>query len=190
MVNIVHNQILIQQLREQIALEEHLCKIIEQQISEITEPNFSDAKNLLQKAFKTLEAQFSPLNALLDKFEFGNTSDDLETALTNGIDLKNLLDPEQKNSLISRILRDDYSALNLITMSNTLLHTTALALESKDVAELALQHLKNLAPLVVKIGQMVPDVVARELKRQSPTIDLAIAKTALRNTQLAWQGHQ
>jgi hypothetical protein len=180
------NQILIQHIHEQIALEEQLCKIIEKQISEINEPNYIDAKNLLIRAFKTLESQFAPLNSILDKLEDASSIDIFKTE-SNGIEMKNLLDPEQKNSIISRILRDDYSALNLITMSNTLLHTTALALESKEVAELALQHIKNLAPVVIKIGQMVPDVVTRELKIKSPLIDLNIAKTALKNTQQAWK---
>ncbi len=62
--------------------------------------------------------------------------------------------------------------MNSITMGNTLLHTTALALDSHEVAATALMHLKNLTPLVIKISELVPEVVAKELHTESPIIDL------------------
>ena len=180
-------QVLEHQLREQLALEEHLCRTIEEQITGIDEVSFADAKNLLRKTSLVLATHFASLNALLDRVE--------QTALTarnlvvagNGVGPVTAMEREQKKRQISKILRDDYSALNLVTMSNALLHTTALALESGEVAALALKHLENLAPLVVQMGALVPEVVARELHAESSTIDLSVAKTALKNMQLAWQ---
>lgn len=181
-------EILKQCLSEQIALEEHLCRIIEEQISEIDETDFEDAKNLLKKTSQVLENHFLPLNTLLDKFEKDALNARGKVVAGNGRDLNNILAVEQRNTRISRILRDDYSALNLITISNTLLHTTALALDAQEVAAIALKHLKNLVPLVIKIGCLVPDVVTRELcSNSSSTIDLSVALTAMKNTQLAWR---
>lgn len=163
--------------------------MLEEQIADIHEQDFADAKDLLGEASQALERQFRPLNVLLDKLESDQLSALAKTVAGNGavMGLKPPLNREQRNRQISRILRDDYSALNLITISNTLLHTTALALGRGDIAAIALEHLGNLAPLVIKIGELLPVVTARELRAEFPKVDLSVAQTALKNTQLAWR---
>jgi hypothetical protein len=162
--------------------------MMEGQISEIDENDFADARNLLIKASEVLANHFTPLNESLDKLEQDTLNARKISVAGNGAGpTKNSLDRKLNYQQISKILRDDYSALNLITMNNTLLHTTALALDCHDVATIALKHLENLAPLVIKMGELVPEVVTRELYSASPKIDLNIAKTALENTKLVWQ---
>ncbi|MDD2943938.1 MAG: hypothetical protein PHC51_13355 [bacterium] len=183
----IQEQILKAELREQIALEEDLCRKFESQISEIESDEFLDAKELLTNASKVLEGHYNKLNELLDTLEIEDSnghrtavvtvSDSIETAD------KNL---RQKRN-ISKILRDDYSALNLVTISNTILHTTALALDNSAVADVSLQHLANLAPYVVRVGELVPRVLARELRSQSLGVDMAVAEAALVNVKLAWR---
>jgi len=87
---------------------------------------------------------------------------------------------------ISKTLQDNYSKLNLITMGNTLIHTTALALEEVDVASTALNHLKNLTPLVIELGKLTPVVVMRELENGSYDIDPGAGEMARENVELAW----
>lgn len=182
-----HSEVLKQQLSEQIALEEHLCKIIEEQLSEIDEVEFADARVLLSNTCKVLERHFTPLNRLLDKLDEGLSQASQFKAEPGNGNGTNMNLQDQRSRRISKILRDDYSALNLITISNTLLHTTALALDSKEIADTALSHLENLTPLVVQIGELMPEVVARELQSESSKIDLGVAQTALKNARLAWR---
>jgi hypothetical protein len=184
-----HNEILNRQVREQLAKEEHLCRLIEDQAASIGEPRFADARDLLIKTAKALEAHFIPLNALMDQLEEAEATRISAAQPVDGILLKSSPSAREplKDQLLSKTLCDDYSALNLITISNTLLHTTALALQSSAVADAALAHLENLAPLVVKIGKMLPTIVVRELSVISPTVDLAIAEIATKNTREAWK---
>ena len=182
-----NQDVLEQQLREQIALEEHLCKAIQEQVEEIRGAEFADARTLLQKTCEALELHFTPLNKLLDGLDQVARHEKAKAISRNGGGLIDHLAQGVPKQSLSKILRDDYSALNLVTISNTLLHTTALALEAKEVASTALKHLENLAPLVVRIGEIVPEVITRELRSGSPNIDLAVAQTALKNTQLAWR---
>ena len=180
----IHGRILVPHLSEQIALEEHLCRLIEQQIGDINDDAFSDAKALLSKVVSTLEDQFAPLNESLDELEeeVSSIRSKEVASAANGA-----LVESRTLGQISKALRDDYSALVHITTSNTLLHATALALDCQNVATLALKNLRNLAPLVVQIGELMPEVVARELRSEFPKIDQAIAKTALHNTRAAWR---
>lgn len=64
-----HNETLRQNISEQIALEEHLFNTIEEQLAEIDDKDFDDAKILLTKTKNILERHFITLNQLLDKLE-------------------------------------------------------------------------------------------------------------------------
>ncbi|GEM_PF-3119370 len=187
------NSLLKKYLEEQIGLEENLFKVIEQQIAEIDDTEFADAKRLLTETKQVLERHYVPLNKALDQLEKDADIAIRNAADNNGHNGHNGHNPDssfiqnKKRRLISRLLRDNYSALNLVTMGNTLLYTTALALGCQEVASIALKHLENLAPLVVKIGELLPDVATRELRSESAEVDLAIAQLALKNTQAVWR---
>lgn len=64
----------------------------------------------------------------------------------------------------------------------------ALALDKQELAVLALTHIQNIAPLIVSLGKLVPEIVTRELKSILPEIDSEVAKLALENTRSAWKG--
>ena len=174
-------------LREQIALEEHLFHVIKLQVSEINGDDYADARTLLESTEKVLEDNFTPLNLLLDSLEVDAVTNRGNSKTTDGVFDKEASQRLQEKIKVSRILRDTYSSLNLITISNTLLHTAALALDSKELADLSLAQLKNLAPLVVKIGELMPEVIARELRGDYPSIDESIGEKALKNIKLAWK---
>ena len=134
-----------------------------------------------------LERHFLPLNEILERLERSTITSQFQSVSSNGNAPLSKENQNQSSIRLSKILQEDYSALNLITMGNTVLHTTALALKCENIASLALEHLQNLAPLVIRIGELLPLVVARELRTVSPQVDLSVAQLALKNTQLIWQ---
>lgn len=180
-------ELLRQHLGEQIAIEEHLTVKIREQIAAITDPEYADARTLLQQTAEVLERHYEPLNQLLSEQEDEALLAENANSIRDGLAAE--LSAKRAASIrrVSSILRDDYSALNLVTISNTLLHTMALALKKKAVAEVALSHLTNLTPLVVKIGELLPETITRELRAMSVEVDPLSAKVALRNTKLAWR---
>ncbi len=89
---------------------------------------------------------------------------------------------------ISRVLRDDYVALNLAAVSYSMLHATALAARSVRVAELSLEHLMDLTPLVVEFSRLIPRLVAQELSTEDKPVDPALGEQAARDVERAWSG--
>lgn len=61
-------------------------------------------------------------------------------------------------------LRDDHVALNLVFVSYTMLHTTAIALGDAETAALAKRSFTEVAKFVTDIDRLVPPVVFRELQ--------------------------
>jgi hypothetical protein len=87
---------------------------------------------------------------------------------------------------VSKMLRDDYTALSLTAISYTMLHTTALALQKQPLADLAQRYLKDITPIIVDISQVIPGVVLKDLEDNEVMIDRAVGQEAVRKTQQAW----
>jgi hypothetical protein len=85
------------------------------------------------------------------------------------------------------MLRDDYTALNLATISYTMLHTTSLAFNDQVTAALALRHLKAYTTLVMEINQIIPHVVLADLRDNGAVINESVLQQAITNTQEVWQ---
>ncbi|MDQ2952988.1 MAG: hypothetical protein M3R54_12090 [Chloroflexota bacterium] len=64
----------------------------------------------------------------------------------------------------SKALRDDHVALNLVFVSYTMLHTTALAMGDTQTADLAKRSFIECSKFVIEFDQLIPAVVLRELQ--------------------------
>lgn len=87
---------------------------------------------------------------------------------------------------VSKILRDDQTALNLTATAYSMLHTTGLALDELPLATISLRHLKEITPLVMELGELIPSVVVHELTGHEPNLDPATAELARENISEAW----
>jgi hypothetical protein len=92
-----------------------------------------------------------------------------------------------RNETVSKMLRDDYTALNLAAVSYTMLHTTGLALQDQATADLALRHLKHYASSIMEINQIIPTVVVEDLRNDVSIMNEMSAQQALENSQNAWR---
>jgi ferritin-like metal-binding protein YciE len=93
-----------------------------------------------------------------------------------------------RDDRVSRMLRDDYTALCFACVCYEMLHTTALALGHREIAELAIEHLRDYTPAVMALGEVLPEVVTDELQREGKVFDSGpIARVAAENTRDAWR---
>jgi hypothetical protein len=86
-------------------------------------------------------------------------------------------------------LRDDHVALNLVYMSYTTLHTTAVALSDAETAELAKRSFSEVAKFVTDIDHLVPPTVFRELQDGDlGSLDATAPEQTLTAVHDAWGG--
>jgi ferritin-like metal-binding protein YciE len=88
---------------------------------------------------------------------------------------------------ISKGLRDDYAAFSLAAISYSMLHTTATALGDSRVASLAEQHLRDHANAIMRINDIMPGVVTRELEKDGHRADNAAVEATREAVLRAWQ---
>jgi len=87
---------------------------------------------------------------------------------------------------VSRMLRDDYTALSLSAIGHSMLHTTGLTLRDLPIANIGLRHLREIAPLIMELSDVIPAVVVRELVEDDPMLDPTVAEVARENVRNAW----
>jgi ferritin-like metal-binding protein YciE len=93
-----------------------------------------------------------------------------------------------RDDRVSRMLRDDYTALCFACVCYEMLHTTALALGHREIADLALEHLRDYTPSVMALGELLPEVVTEELRREGKiAAGEPVARVAAENTREAWR---
>ncbi len=90
-----------------------------------------------------------------------------------------------RNDPISKIVRDDYTALSMLASGYTMLHTAALTYEREELAEFAQNSLERVAQLITETSKVIPFVVADELSDENQESD-TIAERSLEITQKAW----
>jgi len=88
---------------------------------------------------------------------------------------------------ISKGLRDDYAAFSLAAISYSMLHTTATALGDSRVTSLAERHLRDHADAIMRINEIMPGVVIRELENDGHRPDNAAVEATREAVLRSWQ---
>jgi hypothetical protein len=88
---------------------------------------------------------------------------------------------------ISKMLRDDYTALNLAAVGYTMLHTTGMAVQDHPTAALALRLMKDYTPIIMEVTAILPNVVVAELQESGVVVVESSIQRAIQNTQDAWK---
>jgi ferritin-like metal-binding protein YciE len=169
------------------AVEKHILEAIERQRNDDDVKQLPQALQLVSRLETTLKRHVDSLESHLKQFEGGGVAGTVKETVTGVLGVFAGLYDKVRKDTVSRMLRDDYTALNLAAVSLTMLHTTALAVHHQTTADLALRNLKEITPLVMELGMVIPHVVVRELAEDGRAYDAAIAQQAVRNIEQAWQ---
>ena len=171
-----------------LTLETHLFNAVKKQRTS-EKVSDSDAMKLMNELDQILRNQIESLQDHLDQLGGGRKSD-LKELLGSFAGLAaGLIDTVRKDP-VSKMLRDDYTALSMLATGYTMLHTHALAAEKNDLADLALKHLGEITPVITEVSRVLPLVVARESNDLDTDKSEEIGQKAMKNTQGMWKSDQ
>jgi len=173
-------------LADMAAVEKHILEAVERQSNDDGFKKLPQALQLVNRIESTLRGHVQTLESQLERFPGGGVAGAVKGTVTGVLGVFAGLYDKVRTETASRGLRDDYTALNLATVSYVMLHTSALALGEAATAELALKNLKDLTPLVMQLNEIIPEAVVRELAEQGKAFDASIVQRAVHSTQEAW----
>ncbi len=173
-------------VNDMVTLNKHILEAVEHQIADSRVEKDSPAADLLGKVKSTLTRQVGELDGHVVRLgsETGATLKQVIGGVAGNI--AGLYDKVRKDP-VSRMLRDDYTALNMASISYTMLHTTALAFHDELVAKTALTHLQELTPIIMRYNEITPQLVVEELTDENDPVDTSVVALAVSNTQAAWK---
>jgi len=181
-----NQETLVQYVGDQLSLMRHIHQAIEQQSSDSNVKQSAEANGLINKIDGVLESHISTLEQHMKDLG-GDATSPVKEAVSSVLGVAAGLYDKVRTDPVSKMLRDDYTALSHASIALTTLHTTGLALKSQRTADIALQQLLDISPLIVEISEVIPRVVVPELMDAGEVVDAGVADQAIKNTQQAWQ---
>jgi len=174
---------------DMVAVEEHISSAVKRQVKdEKLAKHPSQAARVINNIAQMSERHEGELQTHLHAIG-GDAAKGIKEVTSAALGSIAGLYDKVRSEAVSKMVRDDYTALNLATMGYTMLHTTALALNEQRTAALALRHLQEYTSVVLEINEIVPSVVVADLRENGTLINDNVLLQAVANTQSAWQRH-
>lgn len=172
-------------VNDMVALEKHILEALERQREDERVQQEAELKELIDRLHTTVRAHVLTMenHAAAVGEKFGSSVKDAVSTFTGA--LAGLYDKVRKHP-VSRLLRDDYTALSLASTAYSMLYTTGLATRELPIANVALRHLQELTPLIKDLSRIIPMAVVKELAADDPEVDQSILSLAQENTRKAW----
>ena len=142
------------------AVVSHVHTAMERQRDEFTDQ--SDVAQLIARVALSLKRQDDALGARLEALG-GSPTHPVKEVVSDALGVVAGLYNKVRTEGAAKGLRDDHTALNLVYLSYTMLHTTAVALGDAETAALAKRSFTEVAQFVTDVDRLVPPVVLREL---------------------------
>lgn len=175
-------------ITDMISLEEHMEKPFRQQGDDLRDKHRELAAEL-RTIHGLVTQHITTLKHLRDRRDAGSERRAAEgvkrtTSAVAGIGAA-VIDFLRTEKL-PKDLRDDYTAMNLATIGYLMLHTTALSLGDKEVAEVAQQHYNDYARAVMTLQSMIPVAVVSFLQEEGLPARPEVTGQVARNIDQAW----
>lgn len=171
------NDTLVRSITELRALERYTLEALELQQHEDDLEDHQAAAQLIQQTIEILREHIRQLDLRIASL--GGSKEALRVATTSmaGAFLGFLSKIRSHDT--SKMLRDDYTLLSLASIGYVMLHTTALALRQPALADMAMQHHRELAPVVNEIALTLPHLVLQDLSRNFGGLNRTAAATTV-----------
>ena len=172
---------------DMMAVEEHIGSAVKRQSEDETLSKHNpQASQIIDNIVQITQRHERELKSHLEAIG-GDPAKGLKEVATAALgSLAGLYDKVRTES-VSKMLRDDYTALNLATVGYTMLHTTGLALNDQATASLALRHMKDYTPIIMQFNEIIPSVVVADLRDNGAMVNESTIQRAVNNTQEAWK---
>jgi ABC-type phosphate transport system auxiliary subunit len=86
----------------------------------------------------------------------------------------------------SKVLRNNYLALDAASLGSLMLYTTAAAFNNDRIGEISERRFNELSSLAVEIREMIPEIVVKEFADQGYAVNSGVTEEVNRKVQQAW----
>ena len=172
-------------ITDMLALEDHIEKAVKSQLTDLKD--HPDVIDVLRPIHTKIEHHISDLRMLKDRRNAGGVAESVKRAGSAVAGAAAGIIDLLRTEGLPKNLRDDYTAFNLANIGYVMLHTTALALQDQEVADLAHQHFRDYTEAVLKMNNLIPAAVVRFLEQDGIAVRADIVSEINDNVAQAWK---
>ncbi len=176
--------IVLKYLADMVGVVGHVYQAIDKQVKETQDEQ--DINPLLVRVRDGLEGQTNGLRERLESLG-GKATSPLKELGASVLGVAAGVIDKLRAEEVSKMLRDDYTALGLVNISYTMLITTAIACGDRETAELCSRNLKESAGYEMEIGKVISYAVVRDLSDLTD-LDPNAVEEGQRYYSEAWSG--
>ncbi len=151
-----------QYVSDMCALQRHVHEALETQADDEDVQGHAEAAAAIRSAERVVKRQFEDLEQHLDSIG-GDGLSPVKDAVAEVSGFVAGVIGRNRTQQVSKMLRDDFAALNQSAISYQMLDATGRALGSQATCDLCKTHVDQLKPVLREITKAVSPVVAREL---------------------------
>jgi ferritin-like metal-binding protein YciE len=171
-------------ITDMLSLEEHIEKAVRGQLNDLED--YPEVTRDLKQVLRKVEQHVSDLQELSERRKAQGASDAIKRAGSAVLGLGAAAIDLVRTEGLPKNLRDDYTAFSLATIGYLMLHTTALSLQEREVAELARQHFADYAQSVTLLHNVVPGAVVRYLREEGLPVQEGVLPEISRTIEEIW----
>lgn len=180
-------EIIRKHISDTLALERHILEAVDRQRDDARVREHPEVNENVIRMQRMLKAHIAELESVASSYDSG-VGTLVKKALGGAMGVAAGLYDKMRSQELSRIFRDNYTALSLASMSYVMMHTAALALNEENVARMAKRHLKDIPPLTDAIRNVIPHVVADEIAHGNEfAVVSGAGPIAVENLSEVWQ---
>ena len=172
-------------ITDMLALEHHIETAIGGQLEDLKD--YPDVVTELRQIHRTVEHHISDLRALGERRGAGGVKEAVKRAGSAVLGAAAGVIDLVRTEGLPKNLRDDYTALSLASVGYVMLHTTGLALDDGEVAELAQQGFSDYAGAVSRLQATIPAAVVAFLKQDGLPAREDVVPQIRRTIEEVWQ---
>lgn len=181
-----HHKSLKQYVNDVIGLERDIANAIGLQVEDEKVKAYPELLALLQEAARGSDRRVELFKKLSEE-EGGNVGAAIkESVMAVAGSLAGLYGKVREHP-VSRMVRDDIVALDVAAVSYGMLLTLGLSIGHDECARLATEALGDCPPLIVKLTDLLPSIVAAELAQDAPLVNPAASQVAVERIRDAWK---
>jgi hypothetical protein len=171
-------------ITDMLSLEEHIEKAVRGQLNDLED--YPEVTRDLKQVLRKVEQHVSDLQELSERRKARGASDAIKRAGSAVLGVGAAAIDLVRTEGLPKNLRDDYTAFSLATIGYLMLHTTALSLQEREVAELARQHFADYAQSVTLLHNVVPGAVVRYLREEGLPVQEGVLPEISRTIEEIW----
>ena len=171
-------------ITDMLSLEEHIEKALRGQLEDLK--NYPDVIGDLKQIHRKVEHHVSDLRELSQRRNARAPADALKRVGSALLGFGAAAVDLVRNEGLPKNLRDDYTAFSLATVGYIMLKTTALALDDREVGDLAHQHFSDYAESVTLLHNVIPGAVIRSLREEGLPVREDVLPEISRTIEQVW----